>query len=543
MSATTSKSRNIFSRIADAIIGVALRALASEKSPLTVKIAARNIERHRGKSLIIGIILFLGAFIMTLGFGVIQGMDRGLQKNVVNCFTGHSIIIPDKQENDNVFFEFMGRSVEPIYNYPAIRTVLEKQPYVDRFLPMGKNVAMILNDEGGTPGMAMLLGVEFAKYRKMFGDNTKVIEGRLPAPGERGVLVPTGARKEFYDFTGIWFTAEGTKKLDTALLEGDAKKDAKNLIVKTSAVGMGLSEDNATTDVRMDIKGIVKYRSLNRIWGHFVLADIESYRQCLGYFTTTDRVAAVPEAKKSLLSMEDNSLDNLFSADQMVVENKVTHNAPMEHITRDTTQMSSAAAIDPETGAYNLVSVMFKPGVKLDDGIRQLNAALKQAGCGVRAVSWKKSIGILGNTAIIIEAVLMVFVVFLFFVAIIIIINTLSMAAIERTSEIGMMRAVGAQKGFIRTMFLGETGLLSAVFGGAGIVAGILTVSVVTVCRITSDNDFVQLLFGGDTFRPLLSVPGIGLAVLGLVLVTVIAVIYPIIVASNITPLDSISRE
>ena len=54
--------------------------------------------------------------------------------------------------------------------------------------------------------------------------------------------------------------------------------------------------------------------------------------------------------------------------------------------------------------------------------------------------------------------------------AIIIIVNTLSMAAIERTSEIGMMRAVGARKGFIRLMFLGETAALSAIFGGAGIV-------------------------------------------------------------------------
>jgi ABC-type antimicrobial peptide transport system permease subunit len=53
----------------------------------------------------------------------------------------------------------------------------------------------------------------------------------------------------------------------------------------------------------------------------------------------------------------------------------------------------------------------------------------------------------------------------------------------------------------------------------------------------------VQLLYGGDTFRPLLSIIDVALAVIQLVVVTLLAVIYPVRVASNITPLDAISRE
>jgi putative ABC transport system permease protein len=145
--------------------------------------------------------------------------------------------------------------------------------------------------------------------------------------------------------------------------------------------------------------------------------------------------------------------------------------------------------------------------------------------------------------AVLIKTSLFVFVMFLFFVAIIIIVNTLSMAALERTSEIGMMRAVGARKSFIRLMFLGETGVLSAVFGGAGILVGIITVNIVAVFNISTGNDMVQLLFGGDTFRPYLSLLDIGLALIQLVIVTIIAVIYPVRLASNIKPLDAISRD
>ena len=508
---------------------------------LIIKIAWRNIMRHRGKSLIIGAILFLGALLMTVGNGVISGMDRGLEKNVVNSFTGHIILVSDKQESDNVFFEIMGKAVEPIYNYPAIRNVLERQDYIDRFLPMGKNTAMILNDEGGTPGMAFLIGIEFGKYRKMFGDNIRLIEGRMLGPEERGVLVPTGARKQFYDFTGIWFTCEGCKP-DTATLEEAAKKNIKNLIVKTSAVGMGMADDNSTTDVRMGIKGIIKYKALNHIWGHFVLADIESYRQCLGYFTTEERTAVLPETKKALLAMEDNSLDNLFSEGSMLVRNTVTKDPLKTRLHRDTT-LTRPVQIDPESGAFNLVSVILKPGMSPEVGVKRLNAALKQAGCGVRAVTWKKAVGVIGNSAAIIKAALFIFVMLLFFVAIIIIVNTLSMAAIERTSEIGMMRAVGAQRNFIRAMFFGETATLSAVFGGIGIVTGIIAVNIVTAFHVTSSNDMVQLLFGDDTFRPLLSITDMLLAVLQLIIVTVLAVLYPIRVASGITPLDAITRE
>jgi ABC-type antimicrobial peptide transport system permease subunit len=131
----------------------------------------------------------------------------------------------------------------------------------------------------------------------------------------------------------------------------------------------------------------------------------------------------------------------------------------------------------------------------------------------------------------------------LFVVAIIIIVNTLSMAALERTTEIGMMRAVGARKGFISKMFLAETGALSTVFGGAGIVAGAITVKILAALQLTSDNDMVQLFFGGDTFHPLLTGGDFILAIVQLTLVTLIAVVYPVRVARSITPLDAISRD
>ena len=199
-----------------------------------------------------------------------------------------------------------------------------------------------------------------------------------------------------------------------------------------------------------------------------------------------------------------------------------------------TTAASAAPAVDIDAGAYNVVLVLLKKGENANLAISKLNSIFKEKKLGVRAISWKKALGPIGSMATIIKGALFMFVMFLFFVAIIIIVNTLSMAAIERTTEIGMMRAVGAKKSFISNMFLAETGMLSFVFGGCGIVA---------LLNIVSTNDMVQLLFGGDTFHPLLTVTDLLLSVIQLAIVTLIAVVYPTRVARNITPLDAVQRE
>ena len=61
-------------------------------------------------------------------------------------------------------------------------------------------------------------------------------------------------------------------------------------------------------------------------------------------------------------------------------------------------------------------------------------------------------------------------------VAVIIMMNTLVISVIERTGEIGTMRALGARKGFVWKMFLVETLTIAVVFGliGTGLALGAL---------------------------------------------------------------------
>jgi ABC-type lipoprotein release transport system permease subunit len=509
---------------------------------LIVKIAWRNIQRHRGKSLIIGSILFLGALLMTVGNGVISGMDCGLQKNIVEGFTGDVILVSDKQESDNLFLDFMGKAVEPINNYKAIDSALKGVQFVKKWLPIGKNFAMALNEDGGLADGVFVLGVGMKQYRDFFDDNLKLVEGRMLGDNEPGALVPTGWRKQFAEYYNIILTPEGAA-LDTSSLGKDVNAHLSSMTRRSSVIYMGMSADNATTDIRVPIRGIVKYRSLNMIWGQFPIVDIESYRECQGYFSALSRTVEVKKETAELLNKSDQSLDAMFAQDNMMVANSGSTAPELGEGSLHVDKVETPKNADLGAGTFNLVLLRLEKGKQLSKAVAELNKYLADKKLGVRAIAWKKATGMIGSMAGLIKGSLFVFVGLLFFVAIIIIINTLSMAAIERTTEIGMMRAVGARKGFIRSMFLGETAMLSAVFGGIGIVAGILIVNIITAFNITTDNDMLQMLYGGDNFRPLLSIIDIALVIIQLAIVTCIAVIYPIRVASNITPLDAVSRE
>src|SRR3989339_916081 len=509
---------------------------------LMFKIAWRNILRHKGKSIVIGIILFIGAFLMTIGNGIISGMNEGINKNIVNTFMGDLVLISDKQKTENVFFNFMGSSVEPINTYKQIKEVLKNQDYVERYLPVGKNLAMILKEDENTPSVAYLLGVDFTQYQKMFPNSFKVIEGRLLNPAEKGLLMPTHVRDEHvYTSLNIWIIPENSKLVKENMTKA-ALENFQNIAISSSIVLMGMASSmNSATDVRFEVKGIIKYNALNTIFGHFCITDIESYRKCLGYFSATDLAVEIPIEEKKLLNMENSNLDSMFGSESLVVPN--IQNKATELKKADISSQKKQTDINIENGIYNLVFIKLKEGISYKTAIAKLNNVLTESNTEVRAITWNRASGPIGSMAIIIKGALFVFVTVLFCVAVIIIINTLTMAALERTSELGMMRAIGARKSFIGGMFIGETAILSAVFGGAGIIVGVIVVKLIPLFKITTSNDMVQLLYGGDIFRPVLMMPDIGLILIQLIFVTVIAALYPVGVARSITPLDAITRD
>ncbi len=504
---------------------------------MAFKIAWRNLWRHSGKSLVIGVILLFGAVLMTVGNGIISGTEQGLSKNIVDLFTGDIVIVSTEQEKNNVLFDFSGKPLKVIKNYEAVGKMLEKEPMVQDFLPATAGAVYVLSGTDMYP--IYLLGVDIEKYRKVFPDSIRITEGRILQPREKGILIATEARKQAYDFMNMWLLPEGAT-LDQKKLPKDVLEGLKDLDIRRDLVFIGASTSNSTLDIRVPVAGIIDFKALNKIWGNYCIVDIESFREAHNYVTGEDSKAEISEAEKKLL--ESDELDQFFSSENVIENTNISsEKISIRDIQAQTKKQTKAYSVD--AGSYNIAFVKLNKGVPQSKALQDLNESFKKNHLGARAISWKDSVGSIGSMAAMIKVALNIFIIFIFFVAIIVIMNTLSMAALERVPEIGMMRAIGARKGFLRKMFIYETGILSFFFGGLGIIIGIIIIYVLKAANITTVNEFLQLVYGGEKLNPVYTAGDFILGIFELGIVTVLSVLYPLRVVGKIAPLDAITRE
>ncbi|MER6993994.1 ABC transporter permease [Saccharopolyspora hirsuta] len=112
------------------------------------------------------------------------------------------------------------------------------------------------------------------------------------------------------------------------------------------------------------------------------------------------------------------------------------------------------------------------------------------------------------------------------------VVNTLGLSVIERTREIGMLRAVGASRQLVRRMLRVE-GVVISLYGGVlGLVVGI---GVGTVMQHT--------MLGQELWRVSIPIPAVLLALVGTVVVGVVAAIWPAKRAAGTPILDAIDAQ
>jgi len=501
-----------------------------------LKIAWRSLLRHRAKSIIIGTILFLASLIMIIGDATAIGMRQGVEKNVVESFTGHIILVSNEETKDNVLFTPMAKPLKVLKDWEKIKWVLSQQDFIKDYIPMTRGGVAILGGQG--MNFMLTFGCNFDDFQRVFGTPVKAAEGKLLTGSDHGLLVNISGREGQYKNQGYWLVPEGSD-LVQANLTDEAKKEGQKLVTRSSLAVEGFGEVNSTNK-EVPVQGVYKFRSLNSAMQEISFMDIETYREIFGYYTARDIVQTLPAKEEKLMTASE---DDLFGGGSIY-----SSGAPAGSIgdleKTITTATTVTRQIDFDTAAWNYVSILLRPGENLNAAVAKMKQVVKDNDLPVKVLSWKQASGQVASTADVLQSVVVVFVILLFLVAIIIIMNTLSMNALERTEEFGMMRAVGARKGFITRMFLAETFSLSVVFGGGGMVVGEIASIILRNLRLGSGgSQIMELVFGGDTFRPILGFQGAIIGIVGLAVVTVLAVIYPLLVARKIRPLDAINRQ
>ena len=512
---------------------------------LIYKIAVRNLLRHKRRSIGVGMVIFIGAFFMTLGNGAIVGMEKGMEFNIIKGLLGDISIMSAEIKDDNLNNSLP--DLTSIERYEEVNKIISSQDDVHNLLFVLFGTAAMLDismEQGSSNDLETInfWGVDFEKYREMYGDNIEIIEGEALKKGEKGILINTTLRDRIFTLHNVWLLPEnGSVVKENLTSEALAAYD--NLRTRNDLVLMGITGTTTSTDVRVPVKGIFKYKQINELIGSINIIDSETARECLGYITAADMITDLSEEDQKLLNTVDDE-GNLFSED-ILSENDLSKSSTYNYDDNFKTNEKEKITADQDKGAFTLGQVNIKQGGSPEIVSDRINLAFKEANLdkSVRAVPWRRSWAVVSGYAGIIGSGLMIFINCIFFAAILMIANTLSMAAMERTGEIGTMRVIGAQKRFTSGMFIAETSFLSFFFGGLGILSGVVAIIAFAVMGIKTTSPYLQLAFGGSVFRPILEINGIITCIVQLAVLTILGLIYPVLVARRIKPIDAMKRN
>jgi putative ABC transport system permease protein len=187
-----------------------------------------------------------------------------------------------------------------------------------------------------------------------------------------------------------------------------------------------------------------------------------------------------------------------------------------------------------KAGLYDTAGVRVRPGADLPAvaeaatrmGFRTASAAEWYAGARMQVTAITGGLNVFGLLAL--------------FVAGLGITNTLVTSVIERTGEIGVLRAVGATAAQVRGLFLAEGGLIGLAGGLVGLAAARLAAGPADryVLRVARDQTRGERLLSETVFEfPWWLSAG---AVLFAVLVTTLAAAYPARRAARLTPVEAL---
>jgi len=493
---------------------------------IILTIAWRNIRQHKVKTLIIGLIMVIGIMVLVVGNSFMDSAAAGIEKSYIQNYTGH-LMITGESKGYLTLFGFqdttaMERAVPRIPEYAEIVEFANSLPYVEAINPQVSATAMISRGDNMIAA-TQLFGILPEQYQVMFPDNVELLEGDFWAPGEQGVLLNKTVVDLMEKQVGFTFRP-GDKVLFTSV---------------STLTGMRIRE--------VEITGIFQFRQSNIQLDMVSLMDISNVRALAGMVVGHAAPADLSADEQSLLGAIDedsffdsfDSLDSLFApveVEQDMSDDDYWYSLLGETESRDLSNLE-------DTGAWQYLLVRLT-----DEGYTrqaQIDFAKFFADNNTAAQTrdWMQAAGSMAQLSSGIKSIFNSVVFLIAIVAVIIIMNTLVISVTERMGEIGTMRAIGAQKGFVRRMVMWETLILSGLAGTIGILLGALVLFFLNRVGLEASNMFFEIIYGGPVLRPELSLSSVIMSFVVIVVVGVVSSIYPTSIVMKTSPLKAMESS
>lgn len=307
--------------------------------------------------------------------------------------------------------------------------------------------------------------------------------------------------------------------------------------------------------VNVKVYGTFDFGGLEKsaLAGAINLMDIMSFRDLFGYLTA-EKTAEFAKMKAEV-NVKDVTRENaeaeLFGDSNTIVADaqggiielaeQLDGNAGTLRNEDLTQRIYSRDEL--EAGVVLNAAVILKNPELLQETLLEIENLSAQQNLGLKAVSWQKASGLLGQFALLLRIVLVVAVLIIFIVALVVINNAMMMATLERVKEIGTLRAIGAQRSFVMQMLLVETVVVGFLFGTLGAGVGGTIVLGINAIGIPAFNDIMYFLFSGPRLHPEIGSGNLIAAFFIVMLVSGFSSFYPAWLATRVSPLNAMQTD
>jgi putative ABC transport system permease protein len=463
---------------------------------ITLKLAWRTISRRKGRMALIGSLVAFGTFLIVFGGSLSASAGKASRDAIVGNFTGDFIVYSAESKELPSPFAF-NTPLPPIRNADAVTSALSALASVEGWTWYAQNYGIIeVERKGAKLDLPFIFyAVDPVSWQKVF-PNVAVTAGSyfgLPDASERGILVSEYQNAQYLENFGI--TLQPGEKIKL----------------------LGVTAGGANT-VSSSMVGTFEPIHYTSVFNYINFMDAETYTELYNY----TGVEALPDSFNAGLAAATADEDSLFAL-----------------AGDDSFGKLDLASLTPRTlSGFTMAAVKLTDHSKADEAIAALEA---DGTLGIKVARWDKASGFYARISLALQAFIFVATALIFLVVIMIFMNTLIINVVERTAEIGTMRALGAEKRFVRGLFLAETLMLNTAASLAGMILALAALIASGKRGLPLPEMVSQFLIGGGPLPVIIGpIPFIA-AILTVLAVSVLATIYPVAVATSITPLNAMS--
>ena len=476
---------------------------------LILTLAFRNLLRRTRRTILLGGLICIGIGGLFFANAVFESTNQGLRTSFVRSLTGDLVLAAPSQTQYSLFgsevpiiSEF--ETIPAISGYPEVEDHLATISDIVAWSPIVAASAVLQIDSLREP--VPLFGIQPDTYFEVNPD-IEIVSGDPAALTDGGVLL------------NATLALSLENRLGRRLRMGEP-------IVFTTFTNEGFRSRRGT------FAGVHRYVSTMETLDRVVLADPTTVRGLIDYTLGFGPADAAPPTTEP----DDFDLFDLFDDAEDIEAAEVDPDSALDAVEA---LFAEAAGRDTlvvtDSGAWTFVLIRTQPGRERAVR-RELERFAQQEEIEVRAMTWRAAAGLAAQAVFGLQVAFYTGLVFIALAAVLVIMNALVISVLERTSEIGTMRGIGAGTEFIRSLFIAESLLLTMISAALGVVLGFLAAVVVARTGITLDNPLLINLFGGSVIRPLVSIQSVLFHLAIAAGIGALAWIYPVSVATRIQP-------